>query len=306
MNEAVIHVSHLTKTFHDFWHRPVTNAVTDLSFSVRRGEVFGLLGPNGAGKSTTIRSIMGLQHPSSGNVRVFGMKPASKLVRRRTGYMPEESYLPQALSCREVLQWFATLNELDSRTAKQRIQQLLHMLEMTEAADKPLHECSKGMQRRICLAQALVHDPELLILDEPTSGLDPIGCRQIKELIRLLADSGKTVLICSHLLADIQFVADHIAILQKGRKLVEGRVSELLADKHAVILSTDSALSEEQQNQTLQWIQTHIEPSARLNPGTCSLEDYFIQILNPDTDPSESSPLFPPPASYLCSPRPQV
>lgn len=262
-------VSHLSKTFYDFWHRPVTKAVHDLSFTVSAGEIFGLLGANGAGKSTTIRSIMGLQHPSEGSVTVFGLSPDHVEVRRRIGYMPEESYLPDHLTCEETLYWLGALNEIPRPIICRRSTELLTMLQMTEARKKRVSQCSKGMQRRICLAQALLHNPDLLILDEPTSGLDPVACRQIKNLLSFLAQNGKTILLCSHILADVQHIADRIAIMQRGHMLVQGHVSELLQD-------------------------------------SSSLEDYFIEMLRKErgAECSATAPLlFPPPAAFLHTPE---
>ena len=177
--EEVVVVQKLTKTFRDFWLRARARAVEDVSFEIRRGEVFGLLGPNGSGKSTTIKILLGLLHKTTGRVSVFGRLPSDVAVKARIGYLPEESYLSSFLNARETLDYYGKLFELDRSTRKRRTDELLDMVGLTGVQFRAVHEYSKGMQRRIGIAQALINDPELLILDEPTTGLDPIGTRQI-------------------------------------------------------------------------------------------------------------------------------
>jgi ABC-2 type transport system ATP-binding protein len=237
---GVVVCQQVSKTFHDFWMRDRARAVTNLSFEIRPREIFGLLGPNGSGKSTTIKMILGLLRPSSGRLAVFGKPPTDVSVKSRIGYLPEESYLYGFLNARETLEYYAKLFEIDRRTRERRIDELLDMLGLAGAQFRPVREYSKGMQRRIGLAQALINDPDLLILDEPTTGLDPIGTRQVKELIIELGRRGKTVLLSSHLLADVEDCVDRLIILYGGQKRAEGTCDELLVTQSRTTIETDT------------------------------------------------------------------
>ena len=199
-NDIDIACAGLTKTFRDFWLRPRVRAVENVDLEVRRGQVYGLLGPNGSGKSTTIKMLLGLLQPTGGRIAVLGKRPKDVSVKQNIGYLPEESYLYRFLSGRETLEYYGRLFRLDRQARRERIDMLLEMVGLDAVQDRPVGEYSKGMQRRIGLAQSLINDPQLLILDEPTSGLDPVGAKQIKDLIATLASRGKTVLLCSHLL----------------------------------------------------------------------------------------------------------
>ena len=218
----------LTKVFRDFWMRQRARAVENLTFEIGAHEVFGLLGPNGSGKSTTIKLILGLLRPTRGRISVFGKPPTDVAVKKRIGYLPEESYLYPFLNARETLDYYAKLFELDRTVRKRRVDELLDMVGLTGAQFRPVREYSKGMQRRIGIAQALINDPDFLILDEPTTGLDPIGTRQIKDLIIQLGRRGKTVLLSSHLLADVEDCVDRMIILYGGRSRAEGTCGSLL------------------------------------------------------------------------------
>ena len=237
--EPVVLCQQLTKTFKDFWMRDRARAVNSVSFEIRPREVFGLLGPNGSGKSTTIKMILGLLKPTSGRVGVFGKLPTDVDIKRRIGYLPEESYLYGFLNARETLEYYAKLFELDHRTRGRRIDELLDMLGLTGAQFRPVREYSKGMQRRIGIAQALINDPDFLILDEPTTGLDPIGTRQIKDLIIELGRRGKTILLSSHLLADVEECVDRLVILYGGTIRASGTCDELLTTQNRTNIETD-------------------------------------------------------------------
>src|SRR4026207_2442843 len=206
--EVVISVKGLTKVFKDFWNRPKARAVDNVDFEVRRGEVFGLLGPNGSGKSTTVKLLLGLLYPTKGHIEVFGHSPRHVGTKARIGYLPEESYLYRYLDSRETLDFFGNLFELSSGERRKRSEQLLDMVGLKQVQRRVVGEFSKGMQRRIGLAQALINDPELIILDEPAAGLDPIGCREVKDLILALAQRGKTIILSSHLLGDVEDVCN--------------------------------------------------------------------------------------------------
>ncbi|TVQ61123.1 MAG: ATP-binding cassette domain-containing protein [Phycisphaerales bacterium] len=235
----VVACQRLTKTFKDFWMRDRARAVDGVDFEIRPREIFGLLGPNGSGKSTTIKMILGLLRPTSGRLAVFG-KPANDVsIKKRIGYLPEESYLYPFLNARETLDYYAKLFEIDARTRTRRIDELLDMVGLTAAQHRPVREYSKGMQRRIGLAQALINDPDLLILDEPTTGLDPLGTRQVKDLILELGRRGKTVLLSSHLLADVEDCVDRMVILYGGKIRSAGNASELLVRQGRTTIETE-------------------------------------------------------------------
>ncbi len=229
-NRPVVQTVGLTKIFKDFWRRDRVAAVVDLSMEIRPGEVFGLLGPNGSGKSTTIKILLGLLYPTRGRVAIFDRPPTDVAIKARIGFLPEESYLYRFLDARETLDLYGRLFRLHSRQREDRIDKLLDMVGLRHEAKRRIGEYSKGMARRIGLAQALINDPEFLILDEPTSGMDPIGTRQIKDVIRELASRGKTILLSSHLLADVEDVCDRITILYGGRQQAAGTIEELLSE----------------------------------------------------------------------------
>jgi ABC-2 type transport system ATP-binding protein len=229
-NHAVIQAVGLTKVFRDFWRRARVRAVSDLDLDIQPGEVFGLLGPNGSGKSTTIKMILGLLHPTRGRVSVFDRPPDDVRTKTRIGYLPEESYLYRFLNARETLDYYGTLFRLQRGERRRRTEELLEMVGLRSAARRPVGEYSKGMARRIGLAQALVNDPDLLILDEPTSGLDPIGAKLVKDIIlRLGRVYKKTILLSSHLLADVEEVCDRVTILYGGRVQESGRLDDILS-----------------------------------------------------------------------------
>jgi ABC-2 type transport system ATP-binding protein len=234
----IVDAAGLTKTFSDFWMRATARAVDGIDFHIDRHEIFGLLGPNGSGKSTTIKMILGLLHRSRGRLVVFGRDPSDVEVKRKIGYLPEETYLYRFLNPTETIDYYGKLFGLDRRTRRRRTEELLEMVGLTQVAHRPAGEFSKGMARRLGLAQALVNDPELLILDEPTSGLDPIGTRQVKDLILELGRRGKTILLTSHLLADVEDVCSRMVILYGGKIRAQGTANELLADSRHTLLRT--------------------------------------------------------------------
>lgn len=227
----VVQTAGLCKTFRDFWRRPRVEAVKDLNLDIAPGEIFGLLGPNGSGKTTTIKLLLGLLHATRGRISVFGRSPSDVSVKARIGFLPEESYLYRFLVAHETLDFYGRLFRLPARIRRERADRLLDMVGLSHEAKRPLGEYSKGMARRIGLAQALINDPEFLILDEPTSGLDPIGARQIKDLIRELGQKGKTILLSSHVLSDVEDVCDRVTILYGGQQRAVGDIDDLLAKR---------------------------------------------------------------------------
>src|SRR5882724_9017788 len=236
--ENVVVVRGLTKVFKDFWGRPKAKAVDNVDFEVRPGEVFGLLGPNGSGKSTTVKLLLGLLYPTKGHIEVFGHSPRHVATKSRIGYLPEESYLYRYLNSHETLDFFGNLFRLPSGERDKRAEQLLEMVGLSQTRTRAVGEFSKGMQRRIGLAQALINDPDLVILDEPTAGLDPIGCREVKDLIIALARRGKTVILSSHLLSDVEDVCDRVVIYYGGKIQEAGTLKELLAVPDTLRITT--------------------------------------------------------------------
>ena len=232
----VVEAAGLTKVFSDFWMRTTAKAVDAIDFEIRPREIFGLLGPNGSGKSTTIKMILGLLRKTKGKLSVFGRDPGDVAVKRRIGYLPEESYMYKFLDPVETLDYYGKLFGIARAERRRRSGELLDMVGLSGAAHRPVGEFSKGMARRLGIAQALINDPEFLILDEPTSGLDPIGTRQVKDLLLELGRRGKTILLSSHLLADVEDVCDRMVILYGGKIRAAGTTDELLSDTaHSVI-----------------------------------------------------------------------
>ncbi len=278
MNPA-IQASNLSKTFRDFWRRPRVEAVRSISFEIPAGQVFGLLGPNGSGKSTTIKMILGLLFPTAGSLEVLGASPRSTSAKSRIGYLPEESYLYPHLTPLETLSFYARLFRLPSAVARERIGQLLDMIGLSHARNRPVGEFSKGMARRIGLAQALLNDPDLVILDEPTAGLDPQGTRQVKDLILALAARGKTVLLTSHLLADVEDVCRQVAILFNGRILARGPLDSLLAQKDKTTLTFPTPSDPVTLRKLLDAARAALGADPSLDHPRQALEPYFLHVI---------------------------
>ena len=278
-NSSVISTVGLTKVFRDFWGRQRVIAVDKLDLDVRPKEVFGLLGPNGSGKSTTIKMLLGLLNPSRGWAKVLGKGPGDVKTNARIGYLPEESFLYPFLNARETLDFYGRLFGLDNDRRKNRIDSLLDMVGLSGATRRQVGEFSKGMQRRIGLAQALINDPDLLILDEPTSGMDPIGTRQIKDLIAELGKRGKTILLCSHLMADVEDVCDRICILYGGKIRAEGDLNDLLARTEQTRIECEKL-----DDHVIAEIKTvisrhHPEYNLKFETPRDRMEDYFLKTV---------------------------
>jgi len=277
--DTVVETRNLTKVYRDFWGRQKVRALKALDLTVRRGEVFGLLGPNGSGKTTTMKLLLGLLFPTSGEAILLG-KPATDVGKNaKIGYLPEESYLYRFLNAEETLDFYARLFNMSGAVRRQRVAQLISMVGLESARKRQLREYSKGMARRLGLAQALVNDPELILLDEPTSGLDPIGTRNMKDLILDLKRQGKTIVMSSHLLADVQDVCDRIGILHQGELKELGRVEDLLKVSDQTEFRV-SGLSEDAKNRITKIIEE--DANAKLiysgNPST-TLEELFLRII---------------------------
>ncbi|MBM3823648.1 MAG: ATP-binding cassette domain-containing protein [Verrucomicrobia bacterium] len=276
---SVVVIRGLTRVFKDFWGRPRARAVDGVDFDVRQGEVFGLLGPNGSGKSTTIKILLGLLHATSGHVEVFGHHPSHVPTKARIGYLPEESYLYRFLNSEETLDLFGGIFRLSKAERQRRTEQLLEMVGLKSVQRRSVGEFSKGMQRRIGLAQALINDPDLVILDEPTAGLDPVGCREVKDLILALARRGKTVILSSHLLADVEDVCDRVVVYYGGKVQALGSMKELLATPDSLRVTTP-ALSRETVASMISLLSKEVPAeNIRLETPSRTLESLFLDIV---------------------------
>ena len=302
-----VRARNLSKTFRDFWRRPRVEAVRSVSFDVPSGQVFGLLGPNGSGKSTTIKMILGLLFPSSGLLDVLDASPRSTAVKSRIGYLPEESFLYPHLTPLETLSFYAHLFRLPPPVARRRIDELLDMIGLSHARRRPVGEFSKGMARRIGLAQALLNDPDLVVLDEPTAGLDPQGTRQVKDLILALAARGKTVLLTSHLLADVEDVCRCVAILHGGRILAQGSLDDLLAQRDKTTLTFPTPSSPDSLRAILSAARSALGADPEVAHPRRALEPFFLEVvqsaLRNGTDASGAIPSAPL-APFLQAPPP--
>lgn len=277
-NEVIIETRNLTKIYRDFWGRQKVRALKALDLEVRRGEIFGLLGPNGSGKSTTMKLLLGLLFPTSGQALVFGQDPTSIATKERIGYLPEESYLYRFLDARETLNFYGQLFNMPADVRQKRVNDLIEMVGLKWAERRQLKEYSKGMTRRIGLAQALINDPELIFLDEPTTGLDPIGIREMKDLILKLKDEGKTVLVTSHQLADLQDVADRIAILHQGELKELGRVDALLKVSDETQIRA-KGVSEQAKAEIRAILERENAENISVENPTTTLEELFLNIV---------------------------
>ena len=275
----VVSATGLTKEFRDFWGRPKARAVNDIDFEIRPGEVVGLLGPNGSGKSTTVKMLLGLLYPTGGRLTVLGRSPRAVETKRDIGYLPEESYLYKYLTAEETLDFFGSLFNLSAADRARRIEQLLDLVGMTHARRRRVGEFSKGMQRRIGIAQAMINDPSFLILDEPTSGLDPLGCREVKDLILTLKKRGKTVLVTSHLLSDVEDICDRVIILYGGKIRAQGALNDLLTVSDSTTITTPN-LGKEEMEKVLDVLRNSLNGEEfKVDHPRRSLEEFFLDVI---------------------------
>lgn len=280
LNNVVVETRKLTKVYRDFWGRQKKVALRALNLQIQRGEIFGLLGPNGSGKTTTIKLLLGLLFPTEGDALVFDQPAAEVKKNERIGYLPEESYLYRFLNAEETLDFYGRLFKLDPAVRRKRSQELIDVVGLSADKKRVLKEYSKGMRQRIGLAQALINDPELVILDEPTSGLDPLGTRWMKDLIVDLRNKGKTIIMCSHRLEDVQDICDRVAILYEGELQELNSVKVLLEDVQRLELrATGVQLDEDLRRDLEEVIQRHGGSIEFVGHPTTSLEDLFLRIV---------------------------
>jgi ABC-2 type transport system ATP-binding protein len=278
-DNLAVRIDHLSKVYKDFWGRDKVRALDDLSLTIERGEVFGLLGPNGSGKSTTIKLLLGLIFPTGGSASILGYPAGSTAINERIGFLPEESYLYRFLNGEETLKFYGRLFKIPRKELNRRVPELLDIVGLdAKARKRKLREYSKGMARRIGLAQALINNPDLILLDEPTTGLDPIGTREMKDLILSLKARGKTVLLCSHLLYDVQDVCDRITILFKGKMQTLGDVRDLLQVKDITQFQV-KGLTAPQIEEMRQYLMRMGIDNPTVTHPTTSLEDLFMRVV---------------------------
>lgn len=282
MNSAVS-IRHLTKDFSVGIRGVKLRAVDDVSLEIPRGEVFGLLGPNGCGKSTTLKIALGLVRATSGSTSILGDDAASAQARRRTGFLPEAPYFHRFLTGRELVTYCARLSGVKESDLEAAVARALDLAAMTAAADRAVGTYSKGMLQRIGLAQAVVHDPELIILDEPTAGVDPVGSAAIGEMIKTMRGQGRTIVLCSHLLGQVEQVCDRIAIMDRGRVVLQGAVDEVLSrpDRHLLEVSGLTPEAEAAARRALESAGAVINSVSRPRK---SLEDLFRELVTGSKD----------------------
>jgi ABC-2 type transport system ATP-binding protein len=280
MSTPAISIQNLTKIYPIPFKREKVTAVKDLSLSVEPGQVYGLLGPNGSGKSTTMKIVLGLVSPTSGRTEIFGRDSATVESREDVGFLPENPYFYKYLTGAETLNFYGKLCGLSGAKIRERSRELLKLVGLENAADRRLGGYSKGMLQRIGLAQAMIQEPRLLVLDEPTAGVDPAGSREIRDLILDFKKRGITVLLCSHLLEQVQEICDRIGILDRGSLIREGRLDELISIQNQTELILEDATPE-----LLDSIQALIaKSSARLverRKPQKTLERYFLDVTSP-------------------------
>ena len=276
-DEIAIKTEDLTKAYRSFFGRKKVLALNKLNIVIRKGEIFGLLGPNGSGKTTTLKLLLGLLFPTEGRAYVLGKATDDVAVKSRIGFLPEESCFYRFLNADEILDFYGQLFRIPGKERKLRTNRLLKRVGLESARKRHLKQYSKGMLRRIGIAQALINDPDLIILDEPTSGLDPIGTRETKDLILELKSQGKTVLLCSHLLSDVQDICDRVAIIDKGELQVSGTIDELLANEDIVELLIRN-LSKEALMEVERIVQEKQGEVVSIKNSSGTLEDLFLKI----------------------------
>lgn len=281
MSTPAVQIDNLTKIFPVPLRRQRVTAVRNLSFEVRPGEVYGLLGPNGSGKSTTLKILLGLVTPNHGRAMIFGQDSRDYHSRRDVGFLPENPYFYKFLTAAETLRFYGKVCGMGGTLLSKRIDELIHLVGLEDARDRRIGGFSKGMLQRIGLAQALIQDPRLVVLDEPTAGVDPAGSHQIRDLILDLKQRGKTVLLTSHLLEQVQEICDRVGIMARGEMIREGALGDLVSVKNQTEFVIENATPE---------IRSQIEHLLQNSPAKLlstrqpqrSLESVFLELTATD------------------------
>ena len=283
MTTPAVRIENLTKIFPVPLRRQRVTAVRNISFEVRPGEVYGLLGPNGSGKSTTLKILLGLVTPNQGRAMIFGQDSRDYHSRRDVGFLPENPYFYKFLTAAETLRFYGKVCGRGGTILNKRIDELIHLVGLEDARDRRIGGFSKGMLQRIGLAQALIQDPRLVVLDEPTAGVDPAGSHQIRDLILDLKKRGKTVLLTSHLLEQVQEICDRVGIMARGEMIREGALADLVSVKNQTEFVIENATPE---------IRSQIEILLQNSPAKLlstrqpqrSLESVFLELTAPSAD----------------------
>jgi ABC-2 type transport system ATP-binding protein len=281
MTTPAVRIENLTKIFPVPLRRQRVTAVRNISFEVRPGEVYGLLGPNGSGKSTTLKILLGLVTPNQGRAMIFGQDSRDYHSRRDVGFLPENPYFYKFLTAAETLRFYGKVCGMGGKALNKRIDELIHLVGLEDARDRRIGGFSKGMLQRIGLAQALIQDPRLVVLDEPTAGVDPAGSHQIRDLILDLKQRGKTVLLTSHLLEQVQEICDRVGIMARGEMIREGALGDLVSVKNQTEFVIENATPE---------IRSQIEHLLQNSPAKLlstrqpqrSLESVFLELTATD------------------------
>jgi ABC-2 type transport system ATP-binding protein len=283
MTTPAVRIENLTKIFPVPLRRQRVTAVRNISFEVHPGEVYGLLGPNGSGKSTTLKILLGLVTPNQGRAMIFGQDSRDYQSRRDVGFLPENPYFYKFLTAAETLRFYGKVCGMGGAILNKRIDELIHLVGLEDARDRRIGGFSKGMLQRIGLAQALIQDPRLVVLDEPTAGVDPAGSHQIRDLILDLKKRGKTVLLTSHLLEQVQEICDRVGIMARGEMIREGALADLVSVKNQTEFVIENATPE---------ISSQIERLLQNSPAKLlstrqpqrSLESVFLELTAPSAD----------------------
>lgn len=275
--KTIVSIKDLTKNYSS------VVAIDNVNLEIFEGEIFGLLGPNGSGKTTLLKILLGLLFPTQGKVQILEREPTDIGIKNEIGFLPEIPQFYPYLNPIETLDFYACLFNLPSKVREERIKELLELVGLFEHRKKRLKTFSKGMLQRIGLAASLINDPKLLLLDEPTIGLDPIGSLQVRDLLLGLKAKGKTILLCSHLLSEVEYACDNIAILYRGRLIKHGRLLELLAKQDEIQINIKSR-EEKDKEKLLQFINKENMGEMRVAHCRQSLEEFFCKTIQQSKD----------------------
>jgi len=303
---AAIEILGLEKTYSvGFWRKKPKYALRPLNLTIQEGEIFGFLGPNGAGKTTTLKLLMGLIFPTAGSARILGMEVDDPLMKAQIGFLPEQPYFYDYLTARELLDYYGQLSGVDPKQRSRQVNEVLQRVGLPDAGAVQLRKFSKGMLQRVGIAQAILHHPKVVFLDEPMSGLDPMGRREVRDLMEQLKLEGKTVFFSTHILSDAEALCDRVAIINQGDLQGVGAVADLTSSVHGKVElvwqgpavpaalralgaechvtgeTVRAILSEANQDAAIEALRRERLRLISVTPVRTSLEDYFMQKLQP-------------------------